>query len=1121
MTITEQSTNETRKSLRFLRSVRLERDINEPDALDGYSLTAQARTVLRRMLTSLLASGTERAWTLTGPYGSGKSAFTLFLTRLLQEPVGEALALVQAVDPVLAKDFRQVVMRPYLPVALTLRRSRLGTALIEGLQVAAASLKGSEAKALRVRLSEAKKRLITDVPDSREILGYVETLLAQATQQGYGGVLLVLDELGKSLEFEARFESEDIYLLQELAEVAARSRATPLLVVGVLHQAFEHYGEHLTASARKEWAKVQGRFSDIAFLEPPEQQMRLAAQATQALTLKPRPDLVSGAEAAASGILTLGQAPRALRHDEFLVLAREAAPLHPAVLLALPHLFRRFAQNERSLFAYLLSGEPHALPDMWRSKHALVRLSDLFDYFLVNLLGSLSRQAFARRWLEVVDAIDRYPDLSELEVQTLKTVGLLGVLGDVSTLSPSAELVSLALRDTPDDPEVLRTLLALEHRSLVIYRNFNRTYRIWEGSDVDIEERLEEGRRTVGAQLALSEILERYLPRRPLVARRHSYDAGALRFFEVRYLDEATDPAKLTPSSEAGGVLVCTLPGTPEQSEAFVQWSQQDALKNRPDLIVVVPEQLRPLREAATELRALHWLRETTPELRDDRVARREVAERLSHLETVLIAAVEQLLDPRPAPQGSQAAYFHLGERTEIRTPRQATQLLSVALDAVYPQSPRVLNELVNRRNLSSAAAAARRTLIERMLTQEHESHLGIEGYPPERSMYESVLRSTGLHAPLDPEYDEGDWKFLDPQPGQANNLAPTWNKLRETIFGALEPLNVNTLFAELSAPPFGVTAGLQPVLLAAFMQAHPHEISLYREGVFVPEPSIADFEVLLRRPELFALAGSAVRGERADVLTRLSESLKTQDALVPVVRTLIRMVKGLPDTSWRTKRLPEEVLRLRDAFERARSPEKLLFQDVPAALGLPTLREEPGDAAVIGTFFDALNGAIRVWAAHAPAQTAQARTLLLEALEFPTTDEGWQALIAQAGALQSRPLPSSLIPLVNRLCSPGEPTAVLDGVLALVAGRSTRSWTDADTDRFPGQAQATAQAYHVAARQLGYSSPETERESEIFGRQLRASLGMIGTAEKLDPNQKDAIKLALLKLLQELDSDI
>ena len=88
MTITEQSTNETRKSLRFLRSVRLERDINEPDALDGYSLTAQARTVLRRMLASLLASGTERAWTLTGPYGSGKSAFTLFLTRLLQEPLG-------------------------------------------------------------------------------------------------------------------------------------------------------------------------------------------------------------------------------------------------------------------------------------------------------------------------------------------------------------------------------------------------------------------------------------------------------------------------------------------------------------------------------------------------------------------------------------------------------------------------------------------------------------------------------------------------------------------------------------------------------------------------------------------------------------------------------------------------------------------------------------------------------------------------------------------------------------------------------------------------------------------------------------------------------------------------
>lgn len=1105
-------------SLRFLRSVRLEQDAQTPGRLKDYALTAQTRTVLRRMLASLHPQGTERAWTLTGPYGSGKSAFALFLTQLLQEPHGEALTLLEYADPPLADEVRRQVPRPFLTVPLTLRRAGLGVSLLEGFQAAARALHGPAAAALRDQLEEAQQHAATVTPGSRELLSHLEALRALAAKQGYGGVLLVLDELGKALEHAARCEGEDIFLLQELAETAARSGEKPLLVVGVLHQAFENYGEHLLASARTEWAKVQGRFADIAFLEPPEQQMRLTAQAVGSLRPRPDADLVQQMQAAAEVMASLGQAPRALNEAEFVALAEAAAPLHPTVLLALPHLFRRFAQNERSLFAYLLSGEPHALPDQWSSRRAPVRLSDLFDYFVTNLLGSLSRQAFARRWLQVVDAVERSADLSALEVQTLKTVGLLTALGDITHLSPSAELISLALRDTPDDREVQHTLKALEHRSLIVYRRFNRTFQVWEGSDVDIEARLEEGRRSVGGQLALSEVLERYLPRRPLVARRHSFETGALRFFEVRYLDTPADPARLTPAAGADGILVCALPSTPEQSGAFARWAQASVLHDRPELVVAVPEQLQPLREAATELRALHWLRESTPELRGDRVARWEIAERLSHLETLLVTAVEQLLDPRPAPLGSRTAYYHRGERANVPTPRHAAQLLSDAMDAVYPQSPRVLNELLNRRTLSSAAAAARRTLIERMLTHADKPLLGIEGYPPERSMYESVLRATGLHAPLDPEQDAGRWGFFDPQDGHATHLAPSWARISEQIFGAEEPLPVDALFATLAAPPYGVTPGLQPVLLAAFMQAHAHEISLYREGAFVPEPGIADFEVLLRRPELFAVAGSAIRGERADVLTRLAESLKTPAALVPVVRALVRMVKGLPDTAWRTRRLPPEVLSLKEAFERARSPERLLFQDIPAALGLPAIGDGPGNPARITTLFDALNGALHTWAAHAPAQTAQARTTLLEALGFSPTDEGWQALTKQAQALQGRPLPSSLVPLVSRLCSPGSAANVMDGVLALVAGRPPRAWTDADADRFPAQAQALARTYQMAARQLGYHSPETARASEAYVQRLRATLKLSDVGATPPGKHRDALKLALLQLLQELE---
>lgn len=1115
MTASQQLAATPRPAARFLRSVRLEQDLDSGQALRGYLITPEVRKVLRRILTALKVDGTARAITLTGPYGTGKSAFALFLSRLVREAGSEAWGLLSQVDGVLAREVQQVLVKPLLPVALTLRRARLSVSLLEGMQHTAQELPGAETLAAELTslLDSAYDGL-----DSRKVLKYIAALQEQAVRAGFGGLLIVLDELGKGLEHEARYGSDDIYLLQELAEVAARSGETPLLFVGVLHQGFQQYGEHLLASARKEWGKVQGRFEDIPFLEPPEQQMRLAAQALGVLSPLPDGTLRAQTQSAAQALTELAQVPKSIPPLEFVSLAAEAAPVHPTVLLALPYMFRRFAQNERSLFAYLLSGEPHAIPQQWQESQELIRLPDLFDYFNVNLLSSLSRQAFARRWLEVVDALEREPQLKPLEVDLLKTIGLLGVLSDMGTLSATYELICVALRDEPDNVEVRASLDRLQDKSLITYRRFNHTYRVWEGSDIDIEERLEEGRRTAGASLALSEILERHLPRRPLVARRHSFDTGTLRYFEVHYADTPRPLATLRADSGGEGLLLCALPGTIEQADAFARWAQELEVTSRPEVIIVIPQQLHTLREAAIEVRALHWIKENTPELRDDRVARREVHERLAHLEATLAAAVEQLLDPRPAPIGSEATYWYEGEALRIQTPRQAIQLLSDVLDEVYPDSPRVQNELVNRRNLSSAAAAARNKLMGLMLSSAAAPILGLdpEAFPPERSMYESVLRETGLHVPVALNETAGAWHFASPSTDHYTNLRPVWDVITSTIFEAEEPFNVARLFALLAEPPYGVTEGLQPVLLAAFMGAHPTEISFYRESRFEPEPGIADFEVLARRPELFAVMGSRLQGGRADVIRRMAKGYRTEAALVPVVRALIRGVKSLPETSWRTRHLAGEVLRLRETFNQARSPEQLLFIDIPAALGLKSITDEPTSPEQIEAFFKALNAVNTVWSEHAPRQTQQARALLLTALGFPDTDEGWAGLIEQAKRLQDRPLPTSLIPLVKRLSAQGDQDAVLDGVLALVAGRSPRSWTDADAERFPTQAQALAQTYTVAASQLGYTSPAVEESSEGYAQMVRDHLEL--NRRDLSPQHKDALRLALRKLLQEME---
>src|SRR5664280_2665615 len=96
------------------RSASVERDAES--SLDDYMPTARSLDVLQRWLLGMEGSARGRAWSVTGPYGSGKSSLGLLLAALAGPP-GEARtsaqAIVAQVDPDLAH-------------ALELARSALG-----------------------------------------------------------------------------------------------------------------------------------------------------------------------------------------------------------------------------------------------------------------------------------------------------------------------------------------------------------------------------------------------------------------------------------------------------------------------------------------------------------------------------------------------------------------------------------------------------------------------------------------------------------------------------------------------------------------------------------------------------------------------------------------------------------------------------------------------------------------------------------------------------------------------------------------------------------------------------------------------------------------------------------
>lgn len=1044
---------------RFLRSVNLERDFYSPDPLDGYLLTASAVVAFDR-LASGIAQPHARAFSLTGPYGSGKSAFALFASKAMAPASMGAAALRERLrdqEPEIGRSLFPQDEQGFWPVLITGTREPLAPALRRGLLDALAQIPDAGAQTVRALLeSQCADALHEENPSARTVAAlYAQAAtFAQQTNQDCKGLLVIIDEMGKFLEFAAQHpERGDMQVLQEMAEHAVRSAPDAAnLVVTVLHQAFEDYGHRLSGIQRAEWQKVQGRFADIAFGDGPEETLRLVAQA---IARHPLPGVEAHIADAVAGHMEQGRPlrgflPASLSAGEFEDILQRTYPLHPLTLRILPYLFRRFGQNERSLFSFLSSEEPHGFQDFLRrtplSQEPLpvLGVDQLYDYVVHTLGPTLYAHSSAKMWSEAEEALLRVGDRDPLQARIIKVIGLLQILGAQTTLWPGHELLRFALSDVPPS-EVDAAVRALEIGTYITYRRFQDTYRLYEGSDIDVSDRLREARTQFAHGTDPIRLADRTQAIAPIVARRHSYETGTLRYFDVRPCRFVSLEAEITRGATQGDglLLLCLVADSVEfgQAESWLL-AHLDAY---PDVVVGLSRETELLHDAAMAVECLLWVKDKTPELRNDRVAEREVEERLQEATEAFEAEWSRLLRPQNAAH-AESAWYYGSTRETLTDYRQLQALLSHACETAYPQTPRLLNELINRRQLSSTAASARRLLIEAMLTRRHEPRLGMEGFPPEASMYVSLLEKTGIHRPV----TEQQWDFGPPALDQEPQLAHVWATIESLLFGEnLAPCPLPEISRVLKARPYGLADGLIPVLLCAVLLHHEDQVAVYEEGRFVTELNSATFERMIKRPEDYRLQGYRIAGERADVLARFAAGLirdGSAPTLVNVMRHLYRQFNRLPEYTLKTRTLPPDAQALRDIFKEGKAPEQLLFQDLPVLLGVRPFATTQADPDNTGQFFARWNQAMTAVMDAYPALLSRIEQALLDQCGVPT----WQELRRRSEIIRDVVTEPSLKTFVLRACDGTlDRTQWLESVAAGLVGRPPKTWGDAEEDRF------------------------------------------------------------------------
>ena len=85
-------------------------------------------------------------------------------------------------------------------------------------------------------------------------------------------------------------------------------------------------------------------------------------------------------------------------------------------------------------------------------------------------------------------------------------------------------------------------------------------------------------------------------------------------------------------------------------------------------------------------------------------------------------------------------------------------------------------------------------------------------------------------------------------------------------------------LSKELRKPPYGVRAGLIPLLLAIYYVAHRQDLAVFEEGTFLREVRGDDFYRLIKAPEYFENSNIVrLKVFRASVFDRLISVLGIQ----------------------------------------------------------------------------------------------------------------------------------------------------------------------------------------------------------------------------------------------------
>ena len=245
-------------------------------------------------------------------------------------------------------------------------------------------------------------------------------------------------------------------------------------------------------------------------------------------------------------------------------------------------------------------------------------------------------------------------------------------------------------------------------------------------------------------------------------------------------------------------------------------------------------------------------------------------------------------------------------------------------------------NELFNRHKLSGPINAARKVYLEHLVQHNAEPDLGFSAdkFPPEKTIYYSLLKNTGLHC---------DGMFADIP--KYEGVSSVWEACEEFLQSTENKARkISELIKILSTQPYKLKQGFLDFWIPTYLFIRRQDFALYdsSKGAFMPEVNMEFFDLLQKHPQDFEVKKFAVDGVKLGFFNQYrrfinlgEEFIITKDSFIETIKPFLSFYVRLDDYTKHTRKFNHgSTMKFRDVLAQAKDPEKAFFEDLPEALG-------------------------------------------------------------------------------------------------------------------------------------------------------------------------------------------